>query len=578
MNRNIYIKIVCLFLPLVALISCNDDDSFQEDSRLAGKEGVYIYHTNPITGEDYTADELAELPYDPLKVERYGMGESISLQVVAQARPLKINVSSASNPSIALTLTAFKRFGDEWISERFKSEVTELGLEIGEKITLDFEIIYNDENKLGFEKPSLGSISFDIERAEDRTPVSTSFIVFLKKKVDSFIGLVTENEVTSIEMDVQVGSAISFDGSDDLVTVENTPELDFRYTDNYSIGFWVKTTSSVSDPAMVSDKDWGGGSNDGFIFAYTGGSWKLNYAGAGSRVDLNGGTINDGNWHFLMATIDRGGNLTIYQDGEVQGSADISPLEGVIINSGYPIRMGQDGTGSYGSWFEGQIGNLVIYDYVLSPEEVNKVSAPSGITLRSSVGAVTNLAFTNERDAIESMEDNRFTYTFDGSNYVTIANEGDLDFRYDGDYSISFWVNTTSSTSDPIMFGDQNWASSGNKGISIAFRGDNWRVAVGDGEGNKADAATSGIPFNDGNWHMLTITLDRDEDMRMYQDGVLVANADMSNVGNTNSGNPLRIAQDGTGSYGISFEGKIANSMIFDYVLTEEEVVELFND
>lgn len=576
MNRIIFNKVMYLFSLLLVFTGCNDDDSFREDTRLSGKEGIYIYHPNPITGEDYTAEELAELTYDPFKVEKYGVEEEISLQVVAQARPLKIMVSSTGNPSVATTLTAFKAFGDEWISEKFKSEVTELGLEVGEKITLDFEIIYNDQNKLGFNDPSLGSISFDIERAEDRIPVATSFIVFLKKQLGNIIGLVTEDEVTSIETDVLTGSAITFDGSDDLVTVENTPELDFRYTENHSIGFWVKTTSTVSDPAMVSDKDWGGGSNDGFVFAYTGGNWKLNYAGSGSRVDLNGGTINDGNWHFLMATIDRSGDLTIYQDGVAQGSVDISPLEGVSINSGFPIRMGQDGTGSYGIWFEGQIGNLFIYDYVLNAGEVEKISTTSGVTLRTQIGAVSNVGITNEGDAVVSMQEGRYTYTFNGSNYVTLDNGSDLDFRYDGDYSISFWVNTTSTTSDPIMIGDQDWASSGNKGLSIAFRGDNWRVAIADGAGNKADASTSGIPFNDGNWHMLTVTLDRDEDMRMYQDGVLVASANMSNVANTNSGNPLRIAQDGTGSYGIPFVGNIANSMIYNYVLSEEEISELF--
>ncbi|GAA3554414.1 LamG domain-containing protein [Snuella lapsa] len=557
------------------IISCNDDDSYQEDTRLLGKEGVYIYHTNPISGEDYTTEELNELTYDPLKMEKYGLGEGINLQVVAQARPLKIFVSSPSNPSINKTLTSFKAYGDEWISEKFKSEVSELGLEIGETITLDFEIVYNDQNRLGFDEPSVGSISFDIQRAEDRMATATSFVAFLKKQGGSTIGLVTEDEVVSTEKNGLVGSALLFNGTDSRVTLENTSDLDFIHTGSHSIGFWVNTTSTVSDPAMVSDKNWGSGGNDGFVFAFTGGNWKFNYAGAGSRIDLNGGVINDGNWHFLMATIDRNGDVTIYQDGVAQGNTDISPLAGVTIDSGLPIRLGQDGTGNYGIWFEGQIGNLFVYDYVLSPEEVEQVSIPSGVTLRTSNGAVHNLGITNEGDAVFNIEEGRYTYAFDGSNYVTIDNGSDLDFRYEGDYSVNFWVNTTSSTSDPIMIGDQNWASSGNKGLSIAFRGNNWRVAVSDGEGNKADSSTSGIPFNDGNWHMLTVILDRDEDMRMYQDGVLVASADMSNVGNTNSGNPLRIAQDGTGAYGIPFEGKIANSAIFNYALEEEEIQEL---
>lgn len=578
MKSIIKTKVVCLFLILFALSSCSEDDSIQEDTRLAGKGGVYIYHPNPITGEDYTVEELGALTYDHLKMERYGLDEEITLQVVTQARPLKIEVNIPNSQENSTTLTAFKPFGEQWISEKFKTNVMQLGLEIGEKITVNFDIVYNDQNRLGFENPSLGSTSFEIERAEDRAPTSSSFSVFLESLTGNTVGLETENEASFLGNDLYAGNVLSFNGIDHLATVEDNNQLDFLKTGNYSIGFWVKTTSGVSDPAMVSNKDWASGGNDGFVFAYTGGGWKFNYAGAGSRIDVNGGLINDGSWHFLMATIDRSGDARVYQDGVLQGHVDISPLNGVTIDGGFPVRLGQDGTGSYGIWFEGQIGNLYIFDYVLEAREVERISTNSGVTLNKSIGAVYNVGTTNEGGADFGLEEGRYTYTFDGSNYITMDNGEEMDFRYTDDYSISFWVKTTSTTSDPIMIGDQNWASSGNKGLSIAFRGDNWRVAVADGEGNKADSSTSGIPFNDGNWHMLTVTLDRDENMLMYQDGVLVASADMSNVGNTGSGNPLRIAQDGTGEYGIPFEGKIASSAIFDYVLSEEEIIELYND
>ena len=60
------------------------------------------------------------------------------------------------------------------------------------------------------------------------------------------------------------------------------------------------------------------------------------------------------------------------------------------------------------------------------------------------------------------------------------------------------------------MLGDQDWGSSNNKGLTIAFRGDDWRVAISDGDGQKADYDTDGIPFNDGEWHFLLATFDRD--------------------------------------------------------------------
>ena len=119
---------------------------------------------------------------------------------------------------------------------------------------------------------------------------------------------------------------------------------------------------------------------------------------------------------------------------------------------------------------------------------------------------------------------------FDGvSQYATIEDEDQLDFRYNSNFSISFWVNTTSDESDPEMIADQDWSGSGNKGITIAFRGDNWRAVASDGT-EKVDIDTDGIPFNDGQWHLLAVTYDRSGDMTMYQDGLPVASESMSAI------------------------------------------------
>ena len=56
-----------------------------------------------------------------------------------------------------------------------------------------------------------------------------------------------------------------------------------------------------------------------------------------------------------------------------------------------------------------------------------------------------------------------------------------------------------------------------------------------------------------------------------------MASTSMSALTNTESGNPLRLAQDGTGAYGQFFEGKIAGTVIYDYVISAEEVKALFD-
>ena len=94
---------------------------------------------------------------------------------------------------------------------------------------------------------------------------------------------------------------------------------------------------------------------------------------------------------------------------------------------------------------------------------------------------------------------------------------------------------------------------------------------------HKADSDTDDISFNDGEWHFMTVTFDRDGDMKMYQDGEQVASDSMADVGSTLSGNPIRLAQDGTSNYGQFFKGKIGQTVIYDYVLSDSEITAIFN-
>ena len=133
----------------------------------------------------------------------------------------------------------------------------------------------------------------------------------------------------------------------------------------------VKTTADNSDPSIIGDKDWGRVGNPGFLFAYTGSDWRLNAGDGTNRIDISGGVINDDEWHMLVATFDRDGIASLYQDGALVGTADISFFGS--MESGYPINIAQEGTGSYGQWFQGSVANAMIFDYVLTAAEVTNL-------------------------------------------------------------------------------------------------------------------------------------------------------------------------------------------------------------
>lgn len=588
MKINISILLAIFALMLTAW-ACKDDlEDFKADGRLLNKEGITIEKNNPKTNKPYTKEELADIDYDPSKSEIYLENQPIVLKLGFAARPKEIKVILLGKQKLLTTIKDFTENSGKFYGT-LATNIKALEIaEIGEKETLLFNVTYDDLGVQGFDYASLGSIRFEVKKGDPFAGVFRNF-VYLRKKTGELIPLkATTDNVTNKNTDLLVGAVVEYDGKKNFSTIQDPDtQLAFRYESDYSVGFWVNTTSTDSDPVMIGDQNWKSSGNKGMSIGFLKDKWRVAISnGAGQKADArtSGKPFNDGKWHFLLVTVDRDAKMTMYQDGEKVAEANMAAVTG-SIKSGNPLRIAQDGPATYGQFFQGSIGNTYMYDYVLTAEEAASESTIyQGVKLKRKMGASSNIAVTNSGGKT-SVEKGRFVYAFEGNKkdaskkqHATLKRESNLNFRYTKDYSISFWVNTTSTDSDPVMIGDQDWNSSGNKGLSIAFRNNNWRVAVSNGAGKKADARTQGlnIPFNDGKWHLLVATFDRDGDMIMYQDGNQVAKASMAGVDNTTTENPLRLAHDGPGTYAQYFEGKIADVGIYDYVLTPSEIATIF--
>jgi hypothetical protein len=574
----IYITLVSALV--IGAISCEKDDFVPvgaNDKPLP--KNVRIFHLNPRTGAEYTEEELADLDYNPFEKESYLIDQPIEIVVIGSEKPEKIDVFSGG--ALLKTITDFTQTtSGEYESAMFTTTVTDLGLEEGKIAGLSFNASYDVGGGT-----ALASLPFSAKYQGDISQKNSGFQYVGANEADTrFLGVdpIDDSELKSFESN-RMG--YSYDGVGQYATVADEGYLDFRYENDFSIGFWVRTTSDDSDPEMIADQDWSSSGNKGITIAFRGDEWRAVASDGTNKADeRTDGDVdphfNDGTWHYLAVTYDRDGDMTLYQDGVAMISADMSAVGN--IKSGNPLRIAQDGTGNYGQFFEGDIADAKIYDYVLSASEIADLAKeptfPLLLSKSSGESSILNVDLTGT--VVTTFPNGFKGYEFNGIDQLgTIVDEGALDFRYENDFSISFWVNTTSEDSDPEMIADQDWSSSGNKGITIAFKGDEWRAVASDG-GNKADEGTDSDVdphFNDGAWHLLAVTYDRDGDMTLYQDGVAMLSGDMSAVGSIESGNPLRFAQDGPNTYGQYFQGKIANTIIYDYVLSASEVADLYN-
>ena len=159
---------------------------------------------------------------------------------------------------------------------------------------------------------------------------------------------------------------------------------------------------------------------------------------------------------------------------------------------------------------------------------------------------------------------------FPNNSNVSVLSTGYLDAVVEQDFSVEIRVRTT-ETPDVAMIGNKDWDSGLNPGFVFSFEypnGPSWKVNVGDGS-SRADAIGS-AGIDDGQWHTLSATFDLDGVMRLYTDGVFVAEEDMSSVGNLNTASGLMMGADLNGAY--QYNGSLAEVRIWETLLSDTEV------
>lgn len=139
----------------------------------------------------------------------------------------------------------------------------------------------------------------------------------------------------------------------------------------------------------------------------------------------------------------------------------------------------------------------------------------------------------------------------DGSffNYVTLGAPEELNLGGAVDFTVSTWIKVNSKNGDPSFLSNKNWRSGDNTG---------WVVFVGSGGGlgwNYKESGSGridigGPALNDGNWHHVAVSYDRDGNALTFLDGALVNTTFVGPATDSlDSGLPTNIGQDGTGAY-----------------------------
>lgn len=162
--------------------------------------------------------------------------------------------------------------------------------------------------------------------------------------------------------------------------------LNFGEFTDFAVSFWVRAGSNTGLVPIVGNRDWRSPANSGWGVALgSDGRLIWYYLESSNDAELRAfesapHLIEDSQWHHVAVSFQRSGDALTFLDGVqiddrliAQLDDEGNPIPGVI-DSGFAVVLGQDGTGSYwdsnlqGS-FELGLDDLGIWQRALNPEE-----------------------------------------------------------------------------------------------------------------------------------------------------------------------------------------------------------------
>ncbi|MFT5102896.1 MAG: hypothetical protein ACI86C_000543 [Candidatus Latescibacterota bacterium] len=160
---------------------------------------------------------------------------------------------------------------------------------------------------------------------------------------------------------------------------------------------------------------------------------------------------------------------------------------------------------------------------------------------------------------------------FDGNNdVVSVAPNPIFNFGVSQDFTVECRVRTNVG-GDVSIVGNKDWDTGLNPGFVLSFvlpQGEQWKVNIGDGS-NRVDINTGGV-IVDNEWYTLSVSFDRDGLMKMYLDGVFVDQANISGIGNIDTGQGPWFGADINTAY--DFNGAIAEVRIWNTIVSETDI------
>ena len=167
-------------------------------------------------------------------------------------------------------------------------------------------------------------------------------------------------------VDGKLGNALEFDGVNDYIEIADNANLNFGEFEDFSITGWFNTLEE--DPAFLVIKGDNYLNQSYSIRKTSGDQLAFQIADEASFEEVRSDIfIHDGQWHFFVATAERGGAARLYINGILQ--TDVEDISNIgNIDSLNNLTIGANHIHTQG--WNGSVDDLMIFDRALSENEV----------------------------------------------------------------------------------------------------------------------------------------------------------------------------------------------------------------
>ena len=427
----------------------------------------------------------------------------------------------------------------------------------------------------------------------------------------SLTGAITEAAWTS-NTTCKIDNCLSFDGSNDVVTVTNANAIDFDtgLHDAFTFSAWI-------NPDTVGE----GSAGQIFVkntstYCQLGGSAPFNLTCSVNEATDATLTINSiipaGSWtHIALSwSDDADDQLTIWVNGRKMGSSTdgVGPLD----TDATDLLIG----GGTSNNFDGYIDEFKVYSSELTAEQI-QIDRNANSAVNIGVGTTINtgipgfgtgpVGYWDFDEGIEgAIVPDRSGHNYNSStivralgaghlgkglrgiiddgglvNRVDIPTNTDIDFTNTEDFTLSVWARVLDGEASPnkdIYLFDKGAGSGAADGYILRMRNNELRCRYSDAGTTSPvseDAAVSSTNYIDGRWHHYMCIMDRTgaatgtAGLHLFVDGVLAGSDTTLTQGDGSSTQDLWL---GERTSGVEFNGVEDEAKVWDRALTLPEI------